>query len=76
MSVTLAVGQSAFLDVSAEQLVGALGRAEIRPVVNVYPPGPPVASANAIVATFEIIDSRTSRTVILDHPPSPCRASN
>jgi hypothetical protein len=76
MSVTLAAGQSAFLDVSAEQLVGALGRAEIRPVVNVYPPGPPVAPANAIVATFELIDNSTNRTVIFDHPPSPCRANN
>jgi hypothetical protein len=72
LSVMLAPGQSAFLDVSGDQLVGALSRAEIRPVVSIYPPGPPCVPANAIITTFEVVDNATSRTVLLYHPPGPC----
>ena len=74
-SVMLAPGQSAFLDVSGDQLAGGLSRAEIRPVVSVIPPGPPGVPANAIITTFEVIDNATSKTVLLYHPPNPCRAS-
>ena len=74
-SVMLARGQSAFLEVSGDQLAGALGRAEIRPVVSVLPPGPPCAPANAIITTFELIDNATNKTALLYYPPNPCRAS-
>ena len=74
-SVMLAPGQSAFLEVSGDQLAGALSRAEIRPVVSVTPPGPPNVPANAIITTFEVIDNATSKTVLLYHPPNPCRES-
>ena len=75
-SVMLSPGQSAFLDVSGDQMVGALSRVEIRPVVNLYlPPGPPCVPASAIITTFEIIDNATNRTVLLYHPPGPCRES-
>lgn len=72
-SVMLARGQSAFLQVSGDQLAGALSRAEIRPVVSILPPGPPCAPANAIITTFELIDNATSKTILLYHPPGPCR---
>jgi hypothetical protein len=68
----LSPGQSAFLEVSGDQLVGALSRAEIRPVVRAIPPGPPIFPVNAIITTFEIIDNATNKTVLLYHPPSPC----
>jgi hypothetical protein len=71
-TVMLAPGQSAFLDVSGDQLIGALSRAEIRPVVNVIPPGPPGVPAKTIITTFEVIDNATNKTVILYHPPGPC----
>lgn len=74
-SVMLSRGQSAFLEVRGDQLAGALSRAEIRPVVSVIPPGPPCVPANAIITTFELIDNATSKTVLLYHPPNPCRES-
>ena len=74
-SVMLSPGQSAFLEVSGDQMVGALSRVEIRPVVNLVPPGPPCVPASAIITTFEIIDNATNRTVLLYHPPGPCRES-
>ena len=71
-SVMLSPGQSAFLEVSGDQIIGGLSRAEIRPVVSALPPGPP---NKAIITTFEVIDNATSKTVLLYHPPNPCRAS-
>lgn len=72
--VMLTPGQSAFLEVSGDQIIGTLSRAEIRPAVNVYlPPGPPCAPANTIITTFEIIDNATNKTVLFYHPPGPCR---
>ena len=68
----LSPGQSAFLEVSGDQIIGGLSRAEIRPVVSVVPPGSPT---KAIITTFEVIDNATSKTVLLYHPPNPCRAS-
>jgi hypothetical protein len=72
LSVMLAPGQSTFLDVTGDQLVGGLSRAEIRPVVSVLPPGPPCVPANMIITTFEVIDNATNKTVLLYHPPGPC----
>jgi hypothetical protein len=72
ITVMLAPGQSAFLDVSGDQLIGALSRTEIRPVVSVIPPGPPGVPANTIITTFEVIDNATNITVLLYHPPGPC----
>ena len=71
-SVMLSPGQSAFLEVSGDQIIGGLSRAEIRPVVSAIPPGPPT---KAIITTFEVIDNATSKTVLLYHPPNPCRES-
>lgn len=79
VSVMLAPGQSTFLDVSGDQLVGALSRAEIRPVVTIYGPGPPMVPDSAIITTFEVIDNSTNKTVLFYHPPGPCnegRVSN
>jgi hypothetical protein len=72
VSVMLAPGQSTFLEVSGDQLVGALSRTEIRPVVSIIPPGPPGFPANTIITTFEVIDSATNKTVLFYHPPGPC----
>jgi hypothetical protein len=72
VSVTLAPGQSTFLEVSGDQMVGALSRAEIRPVVSIIPPGPPGIPDNTIITTFEVIDNATNKTVLFYHPPGPC----
>ena len=72
VSVMLAPGQSTFLEVSGDQMVGALSRTEIRPVVSIIPPGPPGFPANTIITTFEVIDSATNKTVLFYHPPGPC----
>lgn len=75
-SVMLSPGQSTFLEVSGDQIIGVLSRAEIRPAVSVYtPPGPPCAPANTIITTFEIIDNATNKTVLFYHPPGPCRVA-
>jgi hypothetical protein len=76
VSVNLGPGQSASLDVRGDQLAGILGRAEIRAVARVYPPGPPVVPVNAVLTTLEIIDNATQKTAILNHPPSPCRGGD
>jgi hypothetical protein len=72
VSVMLAPGQSTFLEVSGDQLVGALNRTEIRPVVSIIPPGPPGFPADTIITTFEVIDNSTNKTVLFYHPPGPC----
>jgi hypothetical protein len=71
-SVMLAPGQSAFLEVTGDLMIGALSRTEIRPVVSVIPPGPPGFPANTIITTFEVIDNATNKTVLFYHPPGPC----
>jgi hypothetical protein len=63
-SVSLVPGQSTFLDVTGDQVIDGSGRAEIRAVAKVYPPGPPVVPAN-LIATLEIIDNATKKTILL-----------
>jgi hypothetical protein len=61
-----------FLEVSGDQMVGALSRTEIRPVVSIIPPEPPGIPPNTIITTFEVIDSAANKTILFYHPPGPC----
>jgi hypothetical protein len=64
--VNLSQGHADFLDVAGSRLVSQFGqRAELRPVVTVYPPIPIVpgaAATSACAATAEVYDQFTGRT--------------
>ena len=65
---------TAATEIGAYGMVGIASGQTAR--LNVYmPPGPPAVPANAIITTFEVIDNATNKTVLLYHPPSPCRES-
>ena len=64
--VNLTTGHADFLDIAGASVVGQFGlRAELRPVVTVYPPTPivPGAAATSVcAATAEVYDQFTGRT--------------
>jgi len=70
--VNLSQGHADFLDVAGARLVGQFGqRAELRPVVTVFPPVPIVpgaAATSACAATAEVYDQFTGRTWALADP--------
>ena len=73
-TLNLLPGQTASFDLSADQILNGVSRAEIRPVIQPDgPPGKPSGPPNKIIATAEIINDATAKTVILYAPfVRPC----
>ena len=65
-TVNLGPGQGDWLDLHGSTLaLPFVGRAEVRPVVTLYPPNPLVGGASACLANAEILDSFNGFSLVL-----------